>query len=126
MSTPPAERLFQPDDSRSNPEPYVLDRADLASVAHAVAAITADWTVELSQVFADEANLIIMPEHGDDDTGPTFVIYHDDGMFCVDQVHWDSCTPIGHFHSLATATQAMVLHLAYYAGGYPAGSCLLH
>ncbi|MGE0416900.1 MAG: hypothetical protein AB7O80_08845 [Acetobacteraceae bacterium] len=125
MSTPPAERLHGRHDRRTKLATYVPDQADLSAVARAVGAVTVDWTVELSQVFADEANLIIMPENGDDAAGPTFVIYYDDGLFCVDQVHWDDCTSIGQYENLGAAIQVMVLHLAHYAGVQPTGA-LLH
>lgn len=100
--------------------------SELSLVAEAIADIAPDWSVELSQAFAGESNLVIMPDEADDTIGPTFVIYQDAGKFCIDQVQWDESNPIGIYPNLPTATQAVAIRLANLTGTLPMPSYYRH
>lgn len=115
MTTSPIDRTSHTTWADKQPS-TLISKADLAGVTDAVAAVAPDWTVELSQVFVDEVNLIIMPDRADDNIGPTFVIYQEGAQFHVDEVRWDVCTPIGVFPSLGEASHAMILRLGMLTG----------
>ena len=100
--------------------------SELSWVAEAIADIAPDWSVELSQAFAGESNLVIMPEEADDTIGPTFVIYQDAGKFCIDQVQWEESNPIGVYPNLSAATQAVAIMLANLTGTLPMPSYYRH
>src|ERR1700761_1938319 len=51
-----------------------LGDADVAFLQVAMAEIAPDWSVELQGICADEATLVLLPEDGDDETGPSFMI----------------------------------------------------
>lgn len=117
---------------RSHSAPLMARRAEpighaaLTTVADVISVVAPAWSVELSQAFFGESNLVIMPEDADDAVGPTFVIYRDKGGFCLDQVQWDDTSAIGIYASLPAATDAVVLMLAGLAGAMPMPSTLRH
>jgi hypothetical protein len=66
-----------------------LGKADLALVQRAIAEITPDWAVALEGISAEEATLVLVPDDGDDRSGPSFVISRETYGLRVDQVQWD-------------------------------------
>ena len=68
---------------------------DLALIRSALAEFAPDWSVELQGFCADEAIIVVVPEDGDDVTGPSFMISRETYGFRVDQVHWDVVTEVG-------------------------------
>ena len=59
--------------------------------------IAPEWSVELHGICADEATLVLLPEDGDDATGPSFMISRETYGLRLDQVHWDVVTEVGVF-----------------------------
>jgi hypothetical protein len=93
-----------------------LGMTDLTFVQHILAEIAPEWSAELQGICADEATLILVPDGGDDDLGPSFMISRDAFGLRVDQVHWDTVTEIGLFTSLNDVLEAIRLSLAMCAG----------
>jgi len=65
-----------------------------ADVSDAVMDVTADWSVELCGVSLDDRSLVVMPEDGDDMTGPTFIIRRAGAMVVMEEMRWDECRTV--------------------------------
>lgn len=98
----------------------------MAAVRQAIAYIAPDWSVELEGAGAEDATLVVLPEDGDDSTGPSFIVTREAGGFRVDQLHWDSLTEVGMFSSLSDVTETLRLRLAFCSGGVPMAAATLH
>jgi hypothetical protein len=103
-----------------------INDADLALVIGAMAEIAPDWSVELQGICAGEATLVLLPEDGDDATGPSFMISRETYGFRLDQVHWDVVTEFGVFASLADIVAVLAARLAFYPGLAVPASVTLH
>jgi hypothetical protein len=90
-----------------------LGDADLAYLQRAMAEIAPDWTVEMEGICADEAALVVVPEDGDDATGPSFVVSRETYGLRVSQLHWDTMTEMGVFASLSDVVLALHVRLAF-------------
>jgi hypothetical protein len=90
-----------------------LGAADLAMVQGVMADIAPQWFVELHGFCADEATLVMVPEDGDDRTGPSFLISRESGGVRLDQVRWDTLTEVGLFPTLRDALMAVAPRLAF-------------
>ena len=108
------------------PEVPPLGKADLALVQRAMAEITPDWAVALEGISADEATLVVVPDDGDDRSGPSFVISRETCGFRVDQVHWDAVTEVGVFASLSGVLEVLRLRLAFCMDRTVPASATLH
>lgn len=91
-----------------------LGEADLAFVEVAMAEVAPEWTVELQGICEDEATLVLMPEDGDDATGPSFMISRETYGFRLDQVHWDALLECGVYASLNDVVAVLAARLAFY------------
>lgn len=89
---------------------------DLALIRSALAEFAPDWSVELQGFCADEAIIVVVPEDGDDVTGPSFMISRETYGFRVDQVHWDVVTEVGVLASMNAVIDAVRLQLPRCAG----------
>lgn len=103
-----------------------INDADLALVIGAMAEIAPDWSVELQGICAGEPTLVLLPEDGDDATGPSFMISRETYGFRLDQVHWDVVTEFGVFASLADIVAVLAARLAFYPGLAVPASVTLH
>jgi hypothetical protein len=103
-----------------------LGVADLAVVQHLLGEIAPQWSAELQGYCDDEAVLALVPEDGDDEIGPSFVISRETLGLRVDQVHWDVVTEIGTFPSLNEVMRTIRLRLLVCAGGPAPVSYSLH
>ena len=103
-----------------------LGKADLALVQRAIAEITPDWAVALEGISAEEATLVLVPDDGDDRSGPSFVISRETYGLRVDQVHWDAVTEVGVFASLSDVLEVLRLRLAFCMDRIVPGSATLH
>ena len=102
-----------------------LCEADLASMQFVLAEIAPEWSVELQGICAEEATLILLPEAGDDENGPSFIISRESYGFRLDQVHWDTMTEVGVFGSLSDVVSALRPRVAFCtATAAPAGVTL--
>ncbi len=102
-----------------------LGDADLASMQFVLAEIAPEWSVELQGICAEEATLILLPDDGDDENGPSFVISRETYGFRLDQVHWDTMTEVGVFDSLTDVVSALRPRVAFCtAMAAPAGVTL--
>ncbi len=90
-----------------------LGDADLGYMQRAVAEIAPDWTVELEGICTEEATLVVVPEDGDDATGPSFVVSRETYGLRVNQVHWDALTEVGVYASLSDVVSALQVRLAF-------------
>ena len=89
-----------------------LGLSDLQFVRDALVDITPDWCAELEGICADVATIVIVPEDGDDTTGPSFVVSREGFSYRLDQVRWDHMQDLGVFATLAdvmTSVQQQVL-----------------
>jgi hypothetical protein len=87
--------------------------ADLAYLQRAMAEIAPDWAVELEGICAEEATLVVVPDDGDDASGPSFVVSRETYGLRVDQVHWETMTEVGVFVSLSDVVTALQFRLAF-------------
>ena len=99
---------------------------DLALVQRAIAEITPDWAVALESICVDETTLVLVPDDGDDRSGPSFVISRETYGLRVDQVHWDAVTEVGVFTSLRDVLEVLRLRLAFCMDKTVPGSVTLH
>lgn len=103
-----------------------LGEAERIMLRDALADVAEDWCVELQGICADEANLIVVPEDGDDAHGPSFVISREGGALRVDQVHWDTLTEVGTFASLGKVADTLRSRLAFCSARIPPASVTVH
>jgi hypothetical protein len=103
-----------------------LGDTDLALVQRAMAEIAPDWAVALESICADETTLVLVPDDGDDRSGPSFVISREAYGLRVDQVHWDEVTEIGVFASLTDILQVLRLRLAFFIDSTVPASATIH
>jgi hypothetical protein len=103
-----------------------LGVADLALVQRAMAEIAPDWAVALESICVDETTLVLVPDDGDDRSGPSFVISREAYGLRVDQVHWDEVTEIGVFASLTDILQVLRLRLAFFIDSTVPASATIH
>jgi hypothetical protein len=90
-----------------------LGDADLIYMQRAIAEIAPDWAVELEGICAEEATLVVVPDDGDDASGPSFVVSRETYGLRVNQVHWDVVTEVGVFASLTDVITALQVRLAF-------------
>ncbi len=81
--------------------------SELRFVRDALAEFAPDWATELDGICSDEATLVIVPENGDDEVGPSFVVSRENYGYRLDQVHWDAIHDLGLFASLADIMAAV-------------------
>lgn len=116
------DRIFETRDHGFGPEPEdgdvprdtgtsLIGQEGLCAVMQAVAHVTRDWIVHLSQPFHDETNLVVSPRDALGNVEPSFVIYRECDGFHLDQVQWDVCAPLGVYPDIASAAQAMIWHV---------------
>ncbi len=90
-----------------------LGDVDLAYLRRAMAVIAPDCSVELEGICPQDATLVVVPEDGDDLTGPSFVIGRETYGLRVSKVHWDVVTEVGVFVSLKDVVTALQVRLAF-------------
>ena len=90
-----------------------LGDADLIYMQRAMAEIAPDWAVEMEGICSDEAALVVVPEDGDDATGPSFVVSRETYGLRLSQLHWDTMTEVGVFASLSDVVTALQVRLAF-------------
>jgi hypothetical protein len=100
--------------------------SDLAFVQSAMARTAPDWSVELQGRATDEATLVLLPEDGSDEAGPSFLVSREACGFRVDQVHWDVVTEIGVYPSIADVADVLRGRLAFCAGLMVPSSATIH
>ncbi len=103
-----------------------LGDTDLALVQRAMAEIAPDWAVALESICVGETTLVLVPDDGDDRSGPSFVISREAYGLRVDQVHWDEVTEIGVFASLTDILQVLRLRLAFFIDSAVPASATIH
>ena len=103
-----------------------LGDPDVALVQRAIAEITPDWAVALESICVDETTLVLVPDDGDDRSGPSFVISREPYGLRIDQVHWDEVTEIGVFASLTDALKVLRPRLAFCIDSTVPASATLH
>jgi hypothetical protein len=103
-----------------------LGDADLAYMQRAIAEIAPDWAVELEGICAEEATLVVVPDDGEDASGPTFVVSRETYGLRVNQVHWEALTEVGVFASLSDVVAALQVHLAFCVDMGAPASVTLH
>jgi hypothetical protein len=103
-----------------------LGQTDFVLVQRAMEDIAPDWYVELQGICANEATVILVPDSGDDQMGPSFVISREAYGLRLDQVHWDEVTEVGIFASLNDVLAALRLRWTMYASDSAPASITLH
>lgn len=82
-------------------EPQPINQSDLRFVQDELADFAPEWCVQLEGICADEATLVMVPELGDDETGPSFVVSREGFRYRLHTVHWDDMQDLGGFATLA-------------------------
>jgi hypothetical protein len=103
-----------------------LGDSDLAVVRRAMAEIAPDWAVELSTLSDEDTTLIVVPDDGDDSTGPSFVVSRETYGLRIDQLHWDAVTEVGVFASMKDVVQVLRARLAFCLDATVPPSVTLH
>jgi hypothetical protein len=106
--------------------PQPLGSTELSLFRSVLGVIAPDWTVELQGFCAGEASLIVVPDDGDDLTGPSFAVARESYGFKLDQVHWDVVTEIGLYSSLPEVLCAIRRELALCSGVANSGMVTIH
>lgn len=106
--------------------PPPLGMADQAFFQSVMTEVAPGWTVELQGFCADEANLILLPDGGEDLNGPSFVVNREGYGFRLDQVHWDEITEIGIYASLRDVLDLICRQPAFCAGTARPESVTIH
>jgi hypothetical protein len=91
-----------------------ISGAEVALVRRAIGEAAPDWSVELQGICADEAMLVVLPEDGDEATGPSFMISRETYGLRLAQMHWDTLTEVGVFASMKNVLAALTARLAFY------------
>ena len=101
----------------------LLGLAEKRFVEDALSEVAPDWSVDLDGVCDHDASLILLPEGGDDEMGPSFVISRECVGFRLDQLHWDQMREVGTYPALADVISAVQGRLTSGLGlGSPASS----
>jgi hypothetical protein len=103
-----------------------LGDGDLAYVQRAMAEIAPDWSVELEGICSEDATLVVVPEDGDDASGPSFLVSRETYGLRVSQLHWEMLTEIGVFACLRDVVTALQSRLALYNDMVVPASITLH
>jgi hypothetical protein len=103
-----------------------ISARELKVVALMLADIAPAWSVELHGVSLEDSSLIVLPEDGEDENGPSFTISRDDYSLRLDQIHWDELTELGSFATLAEVLDAMARALSAFTDFHRPRSFTLH
>ena len=111
---------------RSSPASERLGTTHCTYLAAAIAEVAPDWTVELHEVGTSDETISVMPEDGDDASGPTMLLYRDGSTFHLDQLDGDEYTTIGTFEALTDVAYVLRGRLRALRSGAPTHSTTLH
>ena len=103
-----------------------LGLTDLRFVRDALSDIAPDWCAELDGICAELATIVIVPEDGEDASGPSFVVSREGFGFRLDLVHWDDMRDIGVFSTLADVITAVQQQMLMDISRLHAASLTLH
>src|SRR5690242_12839890 len=92
-----------------------LGAADQAFFQSVINDVAPGWAVELQGICTDEASLILVPEGGEDELGPSFSVTRESYGFRLDQVQWDEMTELGIYASLREVLDTICHRLAFCA-----------
>jgi|ERR1700733_5609954 hypothetical protein len=85
----------------------LLGLAEKKFVEDALSEVVPDWSVDLEGICEHDASLILLPEGGDDEMGPSFVISRERFGFRLAQLHWDKMHEVGTYPALADVISAV-------------------
>jgi hypothetical protein len=103
-----------------------LGLGDLRFVRDALVDVGPQWCAELEGICADVATIVIVPEDGDDATGPSFVVSREGFGYRLDQVRWDHMQDVGAFATLADVMTAVQRQMATGLSAQHEASLTLH
>ena len=103
-----------------------ISARDLRVVALMLADIAPDWSVELHGVSLEDSSLIVLPEDGEDENGPSFAISRDGYALRIDQIHWDELTELGSFGTMSEVLDVMARALSAFTDFLRPRSIPLH
>jgi hypothetical protein len=89
----------------------LLGLAEKRFVEDALSEVAPEWSVDLDGICEHDASLILLPEGGDDEMGPSFVISRECFGFRLDQLHWDQMHEVGTYPALADVISAVQFRL---------------
>ena len=90
-----------------------LGDAELSLAVVALADIAPQWSVELQGICSEQTTLVLLPEDGDDENGPSFVVSREAYGFRLDQIHWDAFSEVGVFTSFNDVLVALRVRLGF-------------
>lgn len=103
-----------------------LGATELSLFRSVIGVIAPDWTVELHGFCADEASLIVVPDSGEDLTGPSFAVTRESFGFKLDRVRWDVITEVGLYPTLPDVLAAIRRELAVCSDVANSGMVTIH
>jgi len=103
-----------------------LGAADQAFFQSVINEVAPGWTVDLQAICLNDTSLILVPDGGEDQIGPSFSITRESFGFRLDQVQWDEMTEIGIYASLREVLDIICRRLAFCAGVIRPGSVTIH
>jgi len=124
MSSKPSDSVLSQSISIIHAPPLGL--ADLRFVRDALGDMAPDWCAELEGICADVATIVIVPEDGDDASGPSFVISREGFSYRLDQVRWDQVRDIGVFATLPDLMTAVQQQMVTDPAAQHGASLTLH
>ncbi len=124
------KRSSDPASQKSAPVPKAptqpLGSTELSLFRSVLGVIAPDWTVELHGFCADEASLIMVPESGEDLSGPSFAVTRESYGFKLDRVRWDVMTEVGLYSTLPDVLAAIRRELAFCSDVANSGMVTIH
>ena len=103
-----------------------ISTRELRAVALMLSEIAPDWSVELHGISLEDSSLIVLPEDGEDENGPSFAISRDGYALRLDQIHWDELTELGTYSTLAEVLDVMAQSLGDFTAFQRSRSITLH
>ncbi len=124
------KRSSVPTSPKSAPAPKApaqpLGATELSLFRSVIGVMAPDWTVELHGFCADEASLIVVPDSGEDLTGPSFAVTRESFGFKLDRVRWDVITEVGLYSTLPEVLAAIRRELAFCSDVANSGMVTIH
>ena len=105
VNTPPA--------AERPSSPLALGPVQRAQVAGALSHFLPKWSVELTGGDGEAQSIVILPEDGEDETGPALVVSHNDGRYYIDAFQWDRYWTIGEYNEWPAVLREVRMTVAW-------------
>lgn len=93
--------------------PSALGPAQRAQVAAALWHFLPEWSVELTGGEGEAQSIVVLPEDGEDETGPALVVSHQNGCYFIDAFQWDDYWNIGEYKEWSDVLRRVQMTVAW-------------